>query len=284
MNPGATLSAAAAFAALPAQEFRQDGRTIRYLDQGSGPALLLVHAFGEDGTLWLPQVHALGARWRVIAPDLRGSGGSGSTDGAAVDMDTYADDLLALLDHLGLRRVALGGISLGGYVALSFVLRHPQRVAALVLANTRAGADSDEGRVQRGLLAQAVEQIGPRAVNDGVGDKPYGPHCPPEAKAFARAITLRQDPRGLTSAIRGMAQRPDRLPALPSIAVPTLVISGTHDVLIPSTEGQAMHRLIPGSRFVDIPGAGHLSNIDQPLAFNQALETFLARLPAAAFV
>jgi len=269
---------------LPAHDWRAGGRTVRYLDEGRGPALVLLHAFAEDGTLWLPQIHALSTRWRVIAPDLRGAGGSGEANGSAVSMDSYADDVLALLDHLELHHVGLGGISLGGYVALSLALRHPHRVAVLLLANTRAGADTPEGRTQRAVLAREVEQRGPQAVNDSLGDRPFGPRCSPAAKSFARAITMRQGIGGLTSAIRGMAERPSRLPQLTCIAMPTLIVSGTHDTLISSAEGQAMQRLIPGSAFVDIADAGHLSNIDRPDEFNQVVEKFLVGPAAAAFV
>lgn len=257
---------------------QQGGRTIRYLDEGSGQALVLLHAFAEDGTLWLPQIRALSPRYRLVAPDLAGASGSVAADGShaeAVSMDTHADDVVALMDHLGLEQAVVGGISLGGYVALSVVLRYPRRVAGLILANTRAGADTDEGRAQREALAREVERRGPQAVVDSFGERPFGPDCSEEARAFARAITLRQSSGGLTSFIRGMAQRPDRMPALGSIRVPTLIISGTDDVLIPSAESVAMQRLILASHFVDIARAGHLSNLDQADAFNHAVEQFL---------
>lgn len=252
--------------------------TIRYREAGAGLPLVLLHAFPLDGTLWQPQLSALSARYRVIAPDLRGMGGSGPADARPVSMDELADDILLLIDHLGLRHVALAGLSIGGYVALSFVLRFPERVAALILSNTRAGPDTAEGRAAREAMAQAVARDGPQAVIDLFGDKPYGPDCPAEVKESVRAITRRQSRAGLMAAIRGMAQRPDRTPALPSILAPTLIIGGTHDTLIPSAEGRAMQNLIPGSRFVDIPHAGHMPNIEQPEAFNRAIDAFLTDL------
>ncbi|CAN7768054.1 alpha/beta fold hydrolase [Caballeronia sp. LjRoot31] len=264
--------------ALGARDHRSGERTVRYIDEGTGPALVLLHAFAEDGTLWSPQIRALGTQRRVIAPDLRGAGGSGHANGthaAVVTMDTHADDIVDLMDHLGVQKAVIGGISLGGYVALSLVLRYPDRVSGLILANTRAGADSEQGRAQREALALEVERRGPQAVVDSFGERPFGPDCSEDAKTFARSITLRQSIPGLTSFIRGMAQRPDRTPALASIRTPTLIVSGTEDILIPSAESVAMQRLIAGSHFVDIPRAGHLSNIDKTDVFNAVVENFL---------
>lgn len=261
-----------------AHDIHTQRKTIRYRQAGTGLPLVLLHAFPLDSALWQPQLSALSAHYRVIAPDLRGMGGSGPVDARPVSMDEMADDILLLIDQLGLQHVVLGGLSIGGYVALSFVLRFPERVSALILSNTRAGPDTAHGRAAREAMAQAVARNGPQAVIDLSGEKPYGPECPTEVKEFVRAITRRQSRAGLIAAIHGMAQRPDRTPALPSILAPTLIIGGAHDTLIPSAEGLAMQHLISGSRFVDIPHAGHMSNIEQPEAFNQAIDAFLGGL------
>lgn len=248
---------------------------IHHSDSGTGLPLVLIHAFANDGALWKPQIEGLAGRYRIIAPDLRGFGGSMATDGGAVSMDRYADDVVALLDHLNIERAVVGGISLGGYVALSYALRFPGRASGLVLANTRAGADNPEWAGFRAALVRDIEQRGGRAVVENYGDKPFRNDCPEEIKQFVRAMILRQSATGLASGTRGMAQRPDRFAALQAIHMPTLVISGTEDNYIASAEGEAMHRAIAGSRFVDIPHAGHLSNIDNADAFNAALREFL---------
>jgi 3-oxoadipate enol-lactonase len=248
---------------------------IDYSDDGAGLPVVLVHAFANDRMLWTPQIAALRGRYRIIAPDLRGFGGSSRVDGQAVSMDQYADDVVTLLDHLKIERAVVGGISLGGYVALSLAIRHPRRVSGLVLANTRATADNPDWASFREALVADVEKRGAVAVVENYGDKPFSSTCPASIKDDVRRMILRQPPTGLASGTRGMARRPDRTASLAAIDVPTLIISGTEDNYIPSSEGAAMHRAIAGSTFVDIPGGGHLSNVDSTAAFNTALESFL---------
>ncbi len=247
-------------------------------DQGTGLPVVLLHAFANDGALWAPQIEAFRAQYRIIAPDLRGFGRSMATDGSAVSMDRYADDVIDLMDQLQIERAVAGGISLGGYVAMSLALRYPQRLCGLVLANTRAGADNPEWAGFREALVRDIEARGGLAVAENYGDKPFRNACPEDIKQAVRGMILRQSATGLASGTRGMAQRPDRLAALETIRVPTLVISGAEDNYIASSEGEAIHRAIRGSRFVDIPHAGHLSNIDSAQAFNAALGEFLASI------
>jgi 3-oxoadipate enol-lactonase len=248
---------------------------IHFTDDGAGLPVILIHAFANDGALWKPQIEAFSKRFRVVAPDLRGFGGSPATDGKAVSMDLYADDVIELMDSLKIERAVIGGISLGGYVALSLALRFPERTSGLVLANTRAGADNPEWAHFRAALVSEIEKQGAQAVVDNYGDKPFRNDCAAVIKDYVRKMILRQSAKGLASGVRGMAQRPDRLAALGKIRVPTLVISGTEDNYIASAEGEAMHRAIAGSRFIDIPHGGHLSNIDSATAFNAALGEFL---------
>jgi pimeloyl-ACP methyl ester carboxylesterase len=248
---------------------------IHYSDNGGGLPVVLIHAFANDGTLWKPQIDLLAHRFRIITPDLRGFGGSMPADGRAISMDQYADDVVDVLDHLQITRAVVGGISLGGYVALSMALRHADRVCGLILANTRAGADNPDWSSFREALVRDIEERGARAVVESYGDKPFRHDCPEEIKRYVREMILRQPAKGLASGTRGMAQRPDRMPRLGEIKVPTLVISGTEDNYIPSSEGEAMHRAIPGSRFFDMPFAGHLSNIDSAEAFNATVGEFL---------
>jgi 3-oxoadipate enol-lactonase len=251
------------------------GIALDYSDEGQGVPLVLIHGFANDRTLWQPQVDALRARYRVIAPSLRGFGESSDTDGSPVSMDAYAQDVVGLLEHLGIDAAVVGGISLGGYVALAMAVSHPRRVRALVLANTRAGADPPEWKAFREDMVSSVQARGAEAVVENYADKPFARDCPADIKERVRAMIRRQRTPGLVSGTRGMAARPDRTAALASIRVPTLVIHGTDDQYIPSSEAQLMHRAIEGSRYVNLERAGHLSNVDSAARFNAVLEAFL---------
>jgi 3-oxoadipate enol-lactonase len=253
-----------------------------YSDEGRGMPVVLLHGFANDRLLWRPQVELLRERFRVIAPSLRGFGDSTGADGAAVSMDQYAEDVARLLDHLEVRAAVMCGISLGGYVALAYALRFPSRLRGLVLANTRAGSDSPQGLAAREEMVHTLQARGADGVVEGYGDRPFGPRCPASAKAEIRAMFRRQGVPGLTSATRGMAQRPDRVEALGAIRAPTLVIHGSDDQFIPASDAELMHRAIAGSRYVNIAGAGHLSNVDSPHEFNAALGAFLDSLAGSA--
>lgn len=246
-----------------------------YTDCGSGPVLVLIHAFATDRRLWQPQVEALSDRYRVIAPDLRGFGSAAPTNGTAISMDGYADDIRLLLDNLHLASATVVGLSLGGYIALSLALRYPGTLSGLVLANTRAGADSADGRRARFALAEEVRQRGPSAVVAAYGDKLFGPNASTEVKVFVRDLMMQQSVDGIISAILGMADRPDCLPFLADISTPTLIITGSADTLIPDVDASNMKTGIRGSALISIEGAGHLSNIDSASKFNATLREFL---------
>lgn len=253
---------------------------LSYSDHGAGLPVVLLHGFANDRTLWHAQVHALGERHRLLVPDLRGFGRSPATDGAAVSMDAYAEDVARLLDSLGIARAVVGGISLGGYVSLAFALRHPARVTGLVLANTRAGADDAAGAEARRQLARAITARGPEALVESYGDRPFRPDCAAGVKDAVRAVIRAQPVNGLVSGMLGMADRPDRRAALATLVSPVLVIHGTEDRFIPVSEARAMHEAIRGSRCTVLEGAGHLSCIDTPVPFNAALGDFLDALAA----
>ncbi len=259
----------------------REGVRLGYSDTGRGLAVVLVHGFANDRTLWREQVAVFRDRYRVIVPDLRGFGESAPTDGRPVSMDEYADDIAEVLAHLGIERAVVGGISLGGYVALAFALRHRDRLAGLVLANTRAGADDPAWAQFREAMVRGIEARGADAVVENYGDKPFRPDCDPGVRDRVRAMIRRQPVTGLVSGTRGMAQRPDRTAALATLEVPTLVIHGTEDRYVPAAEAEAMHAAIAGSTYVNLPGAGHFSCIDTPGPFNAALAMFLARVAAA---
>ena len=239
---------------------------------------MLMHGFANDRLLWREQIAALAGRYRIVAVDLIGHGNGTSADGRAVTMDEYADDVAATMTRLGIERAVVGGISLGGYVAMSLALRHAGRVLGTVLANTRAIGDTPVQKENRDKLAAAIGERGAQAVVEAFVDKPLRPDAPEALKAEIRAMNLRQPPAGLIAATLGMRDRPDRTAELARIRQPSLVITGTADVFIPPSESEPIHRGIAGSAYANIDGAGHLSCIDSPSQFNAALEAFLAPL------
>ncbi|MGH9811813.1 MAG: alpha/beta fold hydrolase [Candidatus Acidiferrales bacterium] len=249
-------------------------------EAGRGAPVVLLHAFPLSRKMWAPQVEALAPRYRVIAPDFRGHGESGVADEDST-MERLAEDVRGLLDHLKLERVVLGGLSMGGYVALAFYRRWPELVAALVLADTRASADTEEGRKGRYETAALAEREGNAAIADMMVPKLLGPATlerKPEVVAAVRAMILEASPAGIAAALRGMAARPASFDLLPTIKCPTLIIVGELDGLTPPADSEAMAKAIPGSTLVRIAEAGHLSNLEQPEEFNSALSGFLNSL------
>lgn len=252
------------------------GAKLFYRDEGEGDVLLLIHAFPLNSTMWDAQINAFAARARVIAPDLPGFGQSilGSGDKS---LDRYADTLAALLDHLGVARATVVGLSMGGYVAFALLRRHAERVAGLVLADTKAGADSEEAMAKRAENAQIVLEHGQDALAKWVLPTLLSPDAPAETIEHVRGMVRANSREGIAAALRAMAARPDSASMLTSIQVPTAVIVGERDTVTPPDEARKLNQGIGGSTLTVIPGAGHLSNIEQPAAFNAAVAAFLAK-------
>jgi 3-oxoadipate enol-lactonase len=255
---------------------RAGGLHVAYDDAGSGTPVLFLHGFPHNRGLWAPQTSALVGRARCIAPDLRGFG---DTDAVPpYSMDQYADDAAALLDALGVDRAVVAGLSMGGYVAFAFWRRHAARVRALVLADTRAGPDSDEARGRRRELIALAQSAGAAAVAETQIDGMVGKTTRaqrPEVRQAVHAMLSAAPVEGIVGALEAMLARPDSTPTLKTISVPTLVIVGDEDVLTPVKEARAMHEAVAGSRLEVLAGAGHLSNFERPAAFNHAMHDFL---------
>jgi len=183
-----------------------------------------------------------------------------------------------LLDSLNIKQAVVGGISMGGYIALAFYAQYADRVKGVLLANTRATADTEDGKSTRLANAQKIGESGPRFLIDAMAPQMLGTAAKSEIEITVRSIMLRQRAPGLMSALRGMAARPDRTSLLRFATVPILIITGAEDKLIPPADSEAMQALIPDSALVTIPEAGHLSNIDKADAFNQAAREFQQRL------
>jgi pimeloyl-ACP methyl ester carboxylesterase len=256
---------------------RVDGGELEYAVSGDGPALLLLHAFPLGLFMWEAQAEALAAH-RVIRFDARGFGGSDPGQGA-LSMEGIADDGALLLDHLGVAKAVVGGCSMGGYAALAFVRRHPQRLAGLVLQDTRAGADTEEAKTGRATLAAKVLAEGASAAVSAFLPKLLGETTWRERKALVDALQARilaTSPQAIAAALHGLAARPDSRPTLAEVRVPTLVLVGAEDVLTPPAESEAMAAAIAGARLEVVPRAGHLANLERPDAVNAALSAFLA--------
>ncbi|NJP06133.1 MAG: alpha/beta fold hydrolase [Chloroflexaceae bacterium] len=256
-----------------------NGITLSYEDRGQGLAVLLIHAFPMSGALWQQQISALETDYRVIVPDLRGFGSSTIAKGP-YPMDTFADDLVTLLDRLAIKQAVIGGLSMGGYIALALLERYPERVQGLILADTRATADTAEARGHRETTAKMVETEGSAAIADRMLPNLLSPQTTAEKQAFVRSLIEANLPQGIAGALRGMALRRDSTELLASITVPTLILVGADDMLSPPAEMETMHQAIAGSQFVIIPTAGHVANIDNPDAFNEALRQFLLSFEA----
>jgi pimeloyl-ACP methyl ester carboxylesterase len=247
---------------------------------GSGTPLVLLHAFPLSSAMWLAQREHLSVVARVVTPDQRGFGGSdlGSDEPS---LDRCAEDVIALLDRLGLERVVLGGLSMGGYVAMALLRLAPERVSALVLADTKAGADPEPARANRLRIADAVLADGTGVLVDEVLPALLGATTAasrPVVSGRVRGLLQSAPPQAVAWAQRAMAARPDSFDVLRSADVPALVVVGDEDQLSPVADAQAMVDALPQGRLAVLPGSGHLTAVEVPDTFNLALTRFLADL------
>lgn len=255
---------------------------LNYSDDGPGPVVVLIHGFTLDHTMWDSQRETLGSIYRVIAPDLRGHGRSAAPEGI-YPIDDLADDVVELLDRLKISEpVVLGGLSMGGYVALSIAVRHPKRLRGLMLLNTRAAADTPETAQVREDLALQIDATGDvTPVVATMLPKLFGPTSRSTRGDLVERTgeVMRRSPaRGVSGSLRGMAVRPDRVADLRRITLPTLVMAGAADALIPVEESRLMAGALPNAELAIIPDAGHLAPLENPGAANAAILRFLGSL------
>jgi pimeloyl-ACP methyl ester carboxylesterase len=256
-------------------------RRLSYLEAGhpAGRVLVLLHAFPLTAQMWLPQLLAPPHGWRLIAPDLAGLGSTDDHEDERVALQDYAEDVVALLDRLGIRRARVGGLSLGGYVTLAVARLAPERVDGLVLADTKAPADTAEQRAARDRLIATLHDGGPDAVAVEMLPRLVGQTTArqqPELLADVRSQIGVNRAVGIRRAILRLRDRPDARPGLAAITVPTLVIAGDEDVPTPVAEAELLVQHITGARLEILAGAGHLSNLERPEAFTAALTRFLS--------
>lgn len=256
---------------------------LRYLEAapraGDRPrgTLILLHAFPLNARMWQGQLALAETGWRVIAPQLRGFDG-GAGDPPAASVDDYAGDVIDLLDALHLHQAVVAGLSMGGYVAFALLRLAARYVQGLILADTRAQADTPEGIAGRTRLLQLVQDKGPSAVAEELIPKLLGATSlasRPAVVERVRSLALANSSEAIAGAIRALMTRPDSTPLLGAIHVPTLIVVGEEDTVTPPAASDEMHRAIAGSALVRIPQAGHLSNLEQPALFDAALAAFL---------
>jgi 3-oxoadipate enol-lactonase len=257
---------------------RARGIDLAYDVEGSGVPVVLLHGFPFNRTFWREQVEALKSSYRVVVPDLRGHGETTATADEPATMEEMARDVAALLDELRIERAVLGGLSMGGYVSLAFYRLFPRRVRSLVLADTRATADTDEVRKVREETARRALDEGMAALADTMLPKlfAHATHMKhPDRVERVREMILATKPAGAAAALRGMAARRDQTNLLANVLQPTLVVVGSEDQVTPPSESELLRREIRGSRLEVIEGAGHVSNVEQPEEFNRVLLKFL---------
>lgn len=254
-----------------------NGTELAYTDEGAGEALVFLHAFPLNHAMWNDQVSAFSKSRRVITFDWRGFGESSQGD-KETSMEVFADDLSGLLSGLQIDRATICGLSMGGYAAFAFFRKYADRVSALILADTKATADTDEGKRGRYETAETVRSKGMTPIIESMIPKLIGETTlkrDPAVVSRVESMMRTAQPEGVAQALIGMAARPDSVELLAKIDCPTLIIVGNEDKLTPPADAEKMSRAIRGSRMVTIADSGHLPNIEQPEKFNQAMSIFL---------
>ncbi|HKX29707.1 MAG TPA: alpha/beta fold hydrolase [Blastocatellia bacterium] len=259
-----------------------NGVELCYRDLGSGPPIIFLHAFPLSQKMWDAQVDRIAANHRVITFDWRGFGQS-SLGAGIQSVETFADDLAALMKSLNLERATICGLSMGGYAAFAFYRKYRDLLSSLILADTRATPDTEEGKRGRQEMADLVRTQGTPPIIETMIPRLIGETTLQKSPAVAeqvRSIIKSGQPEGIAQALIAMANRPDSTSILAEIDCPTLIISGDEDRLIPLSEAEKMHHAIPKSSFEIVHQAGHLPNLEQPEGFNLAILKFLSNLSA----
>ncbi|HLQ45535.1 MAG TPA: alpha/beta fold hydrolase [Planctomycetaceae bacterium] len=256
------------------------GSTLNVEDVGQGTPILFVHGFPLDHTMWRHQIADLSSDFRCIAPDLRGFGQSSVTAGT-VTMEQFADDLAELLEALHVTEpIVFCGLSMGGYIAWQFARRHAQRLKGLILCDTRADPDTPEAANNRLKLADDVLQHGSELVANAMLPRLFAPGTGQSRPALIdeiRNVILATNPHGIAAASRGMAERANARPWLSSISVPSMVLVGEQDAISPAAEMRDLAALIPGASFDDVPNAGHMAPLENPISANACIRRELQR-------
>jgi pimeloyl-ACP methyl ester carboxylesterase len=262
-----------------------DGEPAAYIETGPRDApdvVVLLHAFPVGMHMW--EAQTVPARWRAIAPALPGFDGTAPPPAASTEIDDYARAVLSLVEALNVKSFVLGGVSMGGYVVFGVLRRAESRCRAVALVDSRAAADSEPARRAREAMLALVQERGPSAVADDMVPKLLGEttHASrPEVLVRVRRLIEAQSTEGIAAAILRLRDRPDSTPVLSAIRVPTLIVTGAEDILIPPDESAAMCASVPGATLVTLPRAGHLPSLEDPPGFDRVLAQFLGSLDPA---
>lgn len=257
-----------------------NGMTLAFNDQGTGLPLVFLHAFPLNRTMWAKQEEALASQFRIITLDLRGHGESDAPL-RHYSLDQAADDVHGLLDHLSIRQAVFVGLSMGGYILFAFYRKYAERVTGLVLADTRAQADTDEGKQARFEMAQIAYTQGARAIADIMIPKLLSPltiHTRPELVQHVRAMIEGSQVSGIAGDLMAMAERPDSIPLLKRMTRPVQILVGELDLPTPPSDAKLMADRISHAHLAILPGAAHLSNLEQPGPFNESIRSFVATI------
>jgi len=255
-----------------------DGVTLHYEAAGEGIPLVMIHGFPLSGSIWQNQLAGLADCCRVIVPDLRGFGKSATTAGDCT-MDSYADDLVKLLDSLGISKAVFCGMSMGGYVVFNLLERYPERALGACFMVTRGGAEDEAGKVRRTVLADEVLKSGAGAAAEVFSTSLFAPATimgNPSLVENVRLLMLAADPAGLAGALLAMRDRADYSKRLAEFTLPALVIGAADDMAIPPEESRLLAAGLGNAKLCIIPQAGHMVMMEQPEAVNAALREFLA--------
>ncbi|MBI4536068.1 MAG: alpha/beta fold hydrolase [Ignavibacteriae bacterium] len=256
--------------------------TIHYVDIGNPSSIpvVFVHGFPFSHEMWKPQLDEVGKLYRATAYDIRGHGMSFIGDGQFT-IEHHVDDLIALLDHLNIWKTVIVGLSMGGYIVLRALERNPERFRGVVLCDTRSEADSDETKLKRFSSMVAAKKNGSAQFADGFVKAVFAKETfdkNPEAVEKIRKIIQRTPPLSIAGTLLALAARTDTTNSLSHINLPTMILVGEHDITTPPSAAQALHERIARSELYLIPGAAHMSNIENAVFFNEKLLAFLKRV------
>jgi pimeloyl-ACP methyl ester carboxylesterase len=263
-------------------KFLSEGIAIEYEVSGprAGLPVVFVHGFPFDRHMWKPQLDALKDRYYAVTYDIRGFGASDAGDGQ-YSVEYFVDDLIGLLDHLKIPKAVVAGLSMGGYIALRAIERHPDRFRGAVLADTRSEPDTNEGKVKRATQARSVKKEGMKKFADGFLSAAFHPETPerlPDVVRTIRAVVEKTSPVAAAGTLIALAARTDTTPSLFAMKIPALILVGQNDSITPPAASSAMKEKIPGAELHILPGAGHLSNLESSEEFNRRLLHFLSTL------
>lgn len=253
-----------------------------YTEEGpaNGLPVVFLHGFPFNHTMWLDQLRAIKGFCHAVAYDIKGHGMSDVGDGQ-YSVEAHVDDLLALLDALHIERTVIVGLSMGGYISLRALERNPERFLAAVLCDTKSEADTDKGREGRFAGVKTVKREGSAVFADNFVKAIFSEASfsrKPEAVKKIHQIIESTPPLSIAGTLLALASRTDTTASLERLQIPTLILVGENDTVTPVDAARRMHERIKGSEIHVIPGASHMSNLENPEVFNEKLVSFLRRV------